>query len=66
MPTFDWRALTGSDAYELHAQLHRPDPAGIAAEVQRLAREGLKPRDIASALRVNVTQVLKALRAARA
>jgi transposase-like protein len=59
---YDWRALAGGTAYDEHAQRHRPDAAGIAAEVQRLAQQGLTPRDIASALRVNIAAVLEALR----
>lgn len=61
-PQFDWRAMSSANAYEQHAQRHRPDAAGIAAEVQRLAGEGLKPRDIAEALRISVGQVLEVLR----
>ncbi len=44
------------------AQMHRPtDPAVIAAEIRRMYREGLKPRDIAVALRLGVSAVLQVL-----
>ena len=43
---------------------HRPDPAGVAAEVRRLGHEHrLRPRDIASALRIPLSDVLAALAA---
>jgi hypothetical protein len=52
-PQYDWRRL---------AELHRPtDPAVIAAEVRSLYRQGLKPRDIAVALRIGVPAVLQVL-----
>ncbi len=42
---------------------HRPsDPAVIAAEIRRLHRDGLKPRDIANSLRLGLGAVLEALR----
>jgi transposase-like protein len=42
--------------------LHRPkDRAGMAAEIRRLYTTGLKPRDISSALRIDVNAVLHAL-----
>jgi len=55
-------ALSGAAAYDARAQLHRPtDPAQLAAEVRRLAATGLKPTDIASALRTGIGQVHDAL-----
>ena len=52
-PYFDWRLL---------ADKHRPtDPAIMAAEIRHLRKTGLKPRDIATALRVDLGVVLSAL-----
>ena len=49
----DWRDL---------ADAHRPeDPAEIAAEIRRQFAGGLKPRDIATLLRVPLADVLDAL-----
>jgi len=43
-------------------QLHRPaDPVLLGAEARRLAATGLKPRDIAGALRWALPEVLEAL-----
>ena len=50
----DWRA---------QADLHRPtDRGAVAAEIRRLVANGLKPRDVAAALRLGLGQVLEALR----
>jgi hypothetical protein len=52
-PQYDWRQL---------ADLHRTtDPAQIGAEVRRLHQSGLKPRDIAASLRLDLSFVLSAL-----
>lgn len=57
----DWRELVAHD-YNQRAQANRPsDPTAIAAEVRRLRKDGLKPRDISTALRVGITEVLEAL-----
>jgi hypothetical protein len=53
-PAYDWRLL---------AEMYKPtDPAAIALEIRRQHRTGLKPRDIATALRVDIGDVLAALR----
>lgn len=55
-----------SDAldYARLAQQYRPtDPAALAAEVRRLALQGLTERDIGMALSVNPEQVRRALAA---
>jgi len=45
------------------ATLHRPrDPAGRAPAVRELHQLGLKPRDIAQAIRAPLPEVLEALR----
>jgi hypothetical protein len=55
-PQHDWRLL---------ADMHKPtDPEQIAVEIRRQHREGLKPRDIAATLRVDMGVVLAALREA--
>ena len=52
----------GTLEYAALAQLHRPtSPEAIAVEIRRLHAEGLKPRDIAVALRLGLTQVLEAI-----
>jgi hypothetical protein len=52
-PAYNWTHL---------AQLHRPtDPQLIATEVRSLYRQGLKPRDIAVALKIGVPAVLQVL-----
>ena len=53
MNAYDWRAL---------ADLHRPtDTAVLYAEIRRQAASGLKARDISTALRIDLAQVLEAL-----
>lgn len=55
----------GRDAIEYveRAQRHRPtDPDAIAREVRRLAATGLRPGDVAAALRIALPVVLEALR----
>jgi len=47
------------------AELYRPtDEAAIAAEIRQLHQTGLTPRDISSAMRLNLGMVLRALQAA--
>ena len=49
--------------YDQRATQHRPtDPAAIAAEIRRLVAGGLRPRDVSNALRIDLSQVLNALR----
>jgi DNA-binding NarL/FixJ family response regulator len=50
-----------SDGYRQRAEQHRPDPDGIEVEVLRLTREGLKIRDVASALKLNPHEVAQIL-----
>ena len=52
-----------ADQYYARANRHRPDQDGLRAEAQRLHREGLRPADIAQALRVPLDQVLNWLAA---
>lgn len=53
----DW--FIAAAEYHHRATRHRPaNPADLGAEVRRLAASGLKPRDIASALRVSVPEVV--------
>ena len=48
--------------YEERANLHRPrDPSALAGEIRRLHGLCLRPRDIASALRLDLRIVLDAL-----
>lgn len=57
----DW--LKAASDYHHRATRHRPgNPADLRAEVRRLACSGLKPRDIAGALRMSVPEVLGMLR----
>jgi hypothetical protein len=50
---YDWRQL---------ADLYRPtDEGAIAAEIRRLYQTGLKPRDISSAMRLDISTVIRAL-----
>lgn len=54
---FDWRLL---------ADAHRPtEPTGFYPEIRRLYGEGLTPRDIAAALRIDLGSVLSALKQVR-
>jgi hypothetical protein len=56
------RTIGGPLDYRLLAQQHRPkDQAALAAEARRMADQGLKPRDIAAALGMNVVLVLHIL-----
>jgi hypothetical protein len=46
--------------YDIRSQQHRPtDPKRIAAEIMRLRREGLRPRDIAQCMRMNDHDVIQ-------
>jgi hypothetical protein len=57
------RNIGGQLDYAKLAELHRPaDQQAIANEVRRLHSEGLKPRDIASALHLGLNAVLALLR----
>jgi transposase-like protein len=45
--------------------LHRPtDEGAIGAEIRRLYQTGLKPRDISTALRLDISTVIRALQQA--
>ncbi len=53
------RILSARD-YEARAQMHRPtNPDDIRREVLRMHRDGLRPRDIASCLRMNDHDVVQ-------
>jgi hypothetical protein len=53
------KTIGGALRYELLAQQHRPrDQAALARECVRLAALGLRARDIASALRLDLGEVL--------
>lgn len=55
--------IGGALDYAKLAQHHRPaDPAALAGEIRRQASQGLKPRDIASAIGVHIDIVLRELR----
>ena len=55
--------MTDSSDYTKRANFHRPtDPTELEAEMRRLRAEGLKPRDISVALRLDLGAVLNALR----
>jgi hypothetical protein len=55
-------SIGGVLRYDILSQLHRPQTAeGIRCEVQRLARNGLSPMDIASALRMDLAAVREML-----
>jgi hypothetical protein len=60
-------SIGGTHGHELLAALsgrdrHRPtDPQLIAKECRRLAATGLRPRDIAAALRLDLTFVISAV-----
>lgn len=54
-------SLTAAE-YRARAEQHRPCAQDMAAAVRELARQGLKPRDIASALAVHIEVVLMSLR----
>jgi hypothetical protein len=55
-------AMLAGSSHDARAQEHRPtEPAALAAEIRRLRRTGLTPRDIAVALRIGLGQVLEAL-----
>lgn len=55
--------IPGKLDYTKLAQRHRPaDPEAIGAEIRRQAAQGLKPRDIASAIGVHIDIVLRELR----
>jgi hypothetical protein len=51
-----------SPAYDWRDMFKPTDPTAIAAEIRRLHQTGLKPRDIATSLRMGLGAVLEALR----
>ena len=54
-----------SNTYTARAEHHRPtDLAELNREVKRLSADGLRPRDIAQALRMNDADVLAILASA--
>jgi hypothetical protein len=58
-------ARRGREATEhvARADLHRPtDPGALAREIRRQVDSGLKPRDVATALRIDLAVVLGAIR----
>jgi hypothetical protein len=56
------RELAKLTGYDERAQRHRPsDPQELAQEIRRLHAGGLKPRDIAGALRIGLGVVLSAV-----
>lgn len=60
------RHIGGTLNLEAMRVLYRPtDPSKLGAEVRRLSREGLRPRDLATALRMPLSDVLAALRQPR-
>lgn len=55
--------IGGDLDYAKLAQHHRPaDPAALTGEIRRQAAQGLKPRDIASAIGAHIAIVLRELR----
>ena len=53
-----------NETYDQRANAHRPtDSAALQAEMRRLASSGLRVRDIAVALRIDLGAVLEALKA---
>jgi hypothetical protein len=53
------KIIGGVLLYELLAQQHRPrDDGALAAECRRLVSTGLTPRDVATALRLELADVL--------
>jgi hypothetical protein len=57
------RSIGGLLDYARLAELNRPaDGDALAREVRRLLRDGLKPRDISIALRLDLAHVLELLR----
>lgn len=62
--TFARRSGEAAD-HAARADRHRPtDPGAIAAEIRRQVATGLRPRDVASAMRLDLAVVLDALRGA--
>ena len=54
--------IGGMVDYQRLADLHRPsNSAQIAMEIRRLKADGLKPRDFAVALRIDVAAVLQVI-----
>ena len=56
------RNIGGALDYARLAELNRPaNKADLAREVTRLVETGLKPRDVAQALRIDLAEVLTLL-----
>ncbi len=63
MPAYDWRHMMAATDYDRLARVHRPDDTRrLHLEIRRLVADGLKPRDVAQALRVDLGVVLEALK----
>jgi hypothetical protein len=57
------KTIGGALDYRVLAELHRPrDDAALAAECRRLAAIGLRARDVATALRLDLGEVLAILK----
>lgn len=56
------KSIPGVMRYDLLAQQHRLDDNGVVLAVRELARQRLKVRDIAQALRLTVPAVLAMLK----
>jgi hypothetical protein len=51
-----------AEQYDARANAHRPTSIyAMAVEIRRLHSTGLQPRDLAAALRLDLTQVLQAI-----
>ena len=63
MAAYDWRQMMVATDYDRSARANFPTDAKVlTAEIRRLRRDGLTPRDIAVALRLDIGAVLAALR----
>ena len=63
MNGYDWRRMAAAADYDRRARMHAPlDPETLAAAIRKLRSDGLRPRDIAVTLRLELAAVVEALR----
>ena len=61
-PAYDWRRMAAAADYDRRARMHAPlDPETLAAAIRKLRHDGLRPRDIAVTLRLELAAVVEAL-----
>ena len=62
-PAYDWRQMIAGIEYADRARMYAPsDREALAAAIRKLRHDGMRPRDISVALRLDLGAVVEALR----